>query len=148
MAFVSSFYILFYVRERVVKAKHLQFVSGVNGLVFWCVSFLCDLLTFFLTSVALMITLVCFQEEGFSTFEDIGTRVRLICFFLSCMYFLGRVLSLLVCFSWCVLPLEYLCSYLFDIPSTGFVRMTLISIFTGESMTNKSVSWFINMYVF
>lgn len=114
MAFVSSFYVLFYVRERVTKAKHLQFVSGVDVSTFWSVSFVCDLLTFIFTSLCLIITLLCFQEDGFKTFTDIG-----------------RIFLLLLLFGYTMLPLHFLASYLFDTPSTGFTRMTLFSIFTG-----------------
>lgn len=72
MAFVSSFYILFYVRERVSKAKHLQFVSGVDITTFWGTSFVCDFITFFITSLCILVTLAAFQEDGFKTVDDLG----------------------------------------------------------------------------
>lgn len=72
MAFVSSFYLLFYVKERVCKSKHLQFVSGVNAVIFWFTSFVWDLITFFLTVIFIIITLVIFQEEGFRTVSQLG----------------------------------------------------------------------------
>lgn len=72
MAFVSSFYVLFYVRERVTNAKHLQFVSGVEVSTFWCISYICDLITFIITAIALIITLVSFQENGFKSVDDLG----------------------------------------------------------------------------
>lgn len=72
MAFVSSFYVLFYVRERVCKSKHLQFVSGVKVYIFWLMSFLCDLITFIVTIIAIIITLACFQEDGFRSANDLG----------------------------------------------------------------------------
>lgn len=74
MAFVSSFYILFYVKERVCKSKHLQFASGVNSYIFWMTSFLCDLMTFGVTILAIVLTLVCFQEEGFSKADELGKK--------------------------------------------------------------------------
>ena len=73
MAFVSSFYVLFYVKERVCKSKHLQFVSGVKVYIFWIMSFLCDLVTFIVTIIAVIITLVCFQEDCFRSANDLGT---------------------------------------------------------------------------
>lgn len=72
MAFVSSFYVLFCVRERMSKAKHLQFVSGVNVLIFWSSAYLFDFLHFTVTSVFLIITLAAFQEDGFSSAEELG----------------------------------------------------------------------------
>lgn len=76
MAFVSSFYVLFYVKERVTNAKHLQFVSGVEVVTFWSISYICDLLTFVVTAVALLITLAAFQENGFNSIDDLGKLAK------------------------------------------------------------------------
>lgn len=72
MAFVASFYILFYIKERVSKSKHLQFVSGVNAFIFWGTSFLCDLITYLITIIFLLITLAVLQEDGFKTPDELG----------------------------------------------------------------------------
>lgn len=72
MAFVSSFYILFYVRERVCKSKHLQFISGVNVFIFWTTSLICDLISFIIITIAMIITLIAFQEDGFKSADDLG----------------------------------------------------------------------------
>ncbi|KAJ8922450.1 hypothetical protein NQ315_004397 [Exocentrus adspersus] len=114
MAFVASFYVLFVVRENVSKSKHLQFVSGVKVLIFWCTSALCDMFTYLVTIVAVMITLVSFQEDGFDTLPD-----------------LGRMLVIFIYFGWAFIPMLYLAGYLFDVPSTGYTRMTLFNTFTG-----------------
>ncbi|RZC40676.1 ATP-binding cassette sub-family A member 3-like, partial [Asbolus verrucosus] len=76
MAFVSSFYVLFYVKERVCKSKHLQFVSGVKVYIFWIMSFLCDLITFIITILAIIITLAAFQEEGSNVLVTVLLRSR------------------------------------------------------------------------
>jgi ATP-binding cassette subfamily A (ABC1) protein 3 len=114
MAFVASFYILFYIRERVSKAKHLQFVSGVNVVVFWGTSFLCDMVTYLLTMIAVLITFAALQEDGFKTPDE-----------------LGRLTLVLVYFGFFVLPFTYLASYLFSIPSSGFSRMMLLGAIAG-----------------
>lgn len=115
MAFVSSFYIMFYIKERVSKAKLLQFVSGLNISTFWTTSFLFDFATFILTVVILMITLFAFQEDGWSTISD-----------------LTPAFVTLVAFGFAMLPLTFISSLMFSIPSTGFVRMTIFFIFTGK----------------
>lgn len=114
MAFVAAFYTLFYVKERVTRSKLLQFVSGVNIVTYWTVSFIWDYLSFFFTALLYIITLVCFQEEGWRTASE-----------------LGRVALVLVVFIWSVLPLTYLLSFWFTIPSTGFTRMSMLNILTG-----------------
>ncbi|KAG5867004.1 hypothetical protein JTB14_015336 [Gonioctena quinquepunctata] len=115
MAFVSSFFILFVIRENVSKFKHLQFVSGVGVCIFWTVGLLFDMLTYLLTIALMLIILVAFQENGFST----GAQV-------------GRLVIIFLCFGWAFLPMIYLCGYLFKTPYTGYVKMTLFSIFTGN----------------
>ncbi|EFA12132.2 ATP-binding cassette sub-family A member 3-like Protein [Tribolium castaneum] len=115
MAFVSGFYVLFCVKERICKAKHLQFMAGVNVYIFWLTCFICDLLTFVITIIAVIATLAYFQEDGFRSTEDLA-RMFLILFF----------------FGFAMLPMMYLASLLFNVPSTGYTRMTLFCIFTGS----------------
>lgn len=114
MAFVSSFYLMFYIRERVSKAKLLQFVSGLNVSTFWITSFIFDFATYILTALVLVITLYAFQEAGWSTIKELTPA------FVS-----------LVVFGFSMLPMTFVSSLLFSIPSTGFVRMTIFFIFTG-----------------
>ncbi|KAK7870569.1 hypothetical protein R5R35_009078 [Gryllus longicercus] len=114
MAFVAAYYIMFPIKERMSKAKHLQFVSGVDVLVFWIVNITCDGLSFLLPSLGVIITLAGFQEDGFATSEE-----------------LGRIFVILVFFGWAMIPLMYLASYLFTIPASGYTRMTMFNIFAG-----------------
>lgn len=114
MSIISAFYIMFYIRERVTKSKHLQFVSGVEVFTFWVTAFLWDLITYIVIAVAIVITLVIFQEDGFSTATE-----------------LGRLFSMLLVFGIAMLPLNYLFAFLFEQPSTGFTRMILLNVFTG-----------------
>uniref|UniRef100_A0A336MK43 CSON001010 protein n=1 Tax=Culicoides sonorensis TaxID=179676 RepID=A0A336MK43_CULSO len=114
MAFVSAFYTLFYVKERVTRSKLLQFVSGVNIVTYWTISFIWDYLSFFFTVILYIICLVIFQEEGWRTFSE-----------------LSRVTLILVLFIWAVLPLTYVLSFWFTIPSTGFTRMAMLNVLTG-----------------
>ncbi|XP_055533387.1 phospholipid-transporting ATPase ABCA3-like [Wyeomyia smithii] len=114
MAFVTALYIMFYIKERVSRAKLLQFVSGVNVLIFWTVSFLWDYMTYIITVLFYIATLAIFQENGWSTFEE-----------------LGRVFLILMVFGFAFLPLTYLLSLYFDVPAGGFVKVMLLNIFTG-----------------
>lgn len=124
MAFVSPFYILFYVRERVIKSKHLQFVSGIKFHIFWSVSFLCDLISFVGTIVGIIATLVFLQEEGFQTSGD-----------------LARIFVILFCFGFSMLPMMYFASYWFDVPSTGYTRMALLNLLTGTNTPKFIIQW-------
>ncbi|XP_055599073.1 phospholipid-transporting ATPase ABCA3-like isoform X2 [Uranotaenia lowii] len=114
MSFIVAMYIMFYIKERTSRAKLLQFVSGISVFTFWCVSFIWDYFTFLITALVYLGTLAIYQEEGWATPED-----------------LSRVLSIMVVFGFAFLPLTYLCSFWFDVPSTGFVKMMMINIFSG-----------------
>uniref|UniRef100_A0A7N6B056 P-type phospholipid transporter n=1 Tax=Anabas testudineus TaxID=64144 RepID=A0A7N6B056_ANATE len=45
MSFIPASFVLFLIQERVNKAKHLQFVSGVNPAVYWLASFAWDMVS-------------------------------------------------------------------------------------------------------
>jgi ATP-binding cassette, subfamily A (ABC1), member 3 len=114
MSFVGALFVLFYVRERVSRSKLLQFVSGTNIAIFWTVSFLWDFLMFTIGAVGFIIILAAFQEEGWSTFQEVG-----------------RFFLLLWFFGFGMLPLTYLGSFLTDVPSTGMTRLSMFYVFTG-----------------
>uniref|UniRef100_A0A182NHT5 ABC transporter domain-containing protein n=1 Tax=Anopheles dirus TaxID=7168 RepID=A0A182NHT5_9DIPT len=114
MAFVGALYILYYVRERASGSKLLQFVSGVNAVTFWGVSFLWDFGVYCVAMALYLGTLAAFREEGWSTPEE-----------------LGRVAIVFVCFGLAVIPFTYLGAYFFDVPSTGFIKLLIFNIFTG-----------------
>lgn len=115
MAFVSAFYIMFYIKERVSKAKLLQYVSGLNVSSFWLTSFIFDYATFFLNCIVIILVLAMFQEDGWSTVDEL----------------MSGFLTLII-FGFAMLPISFLSSHLFSEPSTGFVRMTIIYVFTGK----------------
>ncbi|XP_023310224.1 ATP-binding cassette sub-family A member 3-like [Anoplophora glabripennis] len=114
MAFVTSFYVLFIIKERISKSKHLQLVSGVNVLVFWLTSVLWDMLTFILISLLVITVYACFQEDGFKS----GPQ-------------LGRVFLLFCMFGWAFLPLAYIAANFFHTAAAGFTKMVIFNILTG-----------------
>lgn len=102
-------------KERVTKAKLLQFVSGVNVSSFWLTSFIFDFGTYLLTALIILFTIVIFQEEGWSKLNE-----------------LSPVFAVLALFGFSMLPMTFVSSLAFSIPSTGFVRMVIVYIFTGK----------------
>nr|CAD7434633.1 unnamed protein product [Timema monikensis] len=76
MSFVTAFYVMFQIKERVSKSKHLQLVSGVKILIYWGTSYLWDLVTFFIVTLWILATMISFQEEGYSTFIELGSSSR------------------------------------------------------------------------
>lgn len=117
MAFVASFFIIFYIKERVTKAKLLQFVSGINVVMYWITAFLWDYLIFVLIAFLVTLTIGLFQEDGYSTFEQ-----------------LGRIYFVLIMFGFAVLPFIYIAAFFFNAPASGFTKMSIIFIFMGVAM--------------
>ncbi|GJQ88074.1 hypothetical protein Trydic_g13087 [Trypoxylus dichotomus] len=117
MCFVTPFYVLFHVKERVSKSKHLQFVSGAKITTFWLAAATWDFITFQLTTICLIIAIVCFQRDGFSTATE-----------------MGRLYVVLLMFILAVLPVTYLSSFLFDVPSSGYSRLNLFNILLGPAI--------------
>lgn len=117
MAFVASFFIILYIKERVTRAKLLQFVSGINVLMYWITAFLWDFLIFLVIALLMTITIGVFQEDGYSTFEQ-----------------LGRIFFVLMMFGFAVLPFIYIAAFFFNAPASGFTKMSIIFIFMGVAM--------------
>nr|QST14977.1 ABCA3 protein [Diaphanosoma celebensis] len=114
MAFLAASFVIFLVKERVTKAKHLQFVSGVNFVTFWLANMFWDFVNFMVPCTGILLTFLIFNEEGFISFEQ-----------------QGRFLLVFFLYGWAMLPLMYLLSFFFSIPATGFTRVTMFNIFTG-----------------
>ncbi|XP_017869309.1 PREDICTED: ATP-binding cassette sub-family A member 3 [Drosophila arizonae] len=117
MCFVSTLYILFLINERESRSQLLQFVSGVKGWIFWMSHFIWDILTFAVTAFIATMTLACFQEENFSTVDQ-----------------LGRIFLLMLIFGFAVLPFTYFLSYSFKDAATGFARIVILNIFAGMAI--------------
>ena len=43
MSFVPASFVVFLIQERVSKAKHMQFINGVQPLLYWCANFIWDM---------------------------------------------------------------------------------------------------------
>jgi ATP-binding cassette, subfamily A (ABC1), member 3 len=89
-------------------------VSGINISIFWTVSFLWDFLTFTISAVLFIGVLAIFQEEGWSSVDE-----------------LGRFFMLLWFFGFAMIPFTYLMSFLTDVPSTGLTRLSMFYVFSG-----------------
>ncbi|XP_033097470.1 ATP-binding cassette sub-family A member 3-like [Anneissia japonica] len=116
MSILASTFVVFLIKERATKAKHIQFVSGVHITNFWFSTFLWDLINYMITCLLILIVFFAFDVEAYT--ED------------------GRiayVLLLLFLYGWGIIPLMYLFSFVFKTPSVGFVRMTILNILLGTT---------------
>lgn len=116
MAFLASSFVVFLIKERETRSKHLQFVSGVNFPIFWAAHFLFDALNYLIPAVVLIFVLLAFDTEDFNTAETLGNTFVLFLFY-----------------GFAVIPLMYLFSFNFTVPSAGFTRMVLFNLFSGDA---------------
>ncbi|XP_062556427.1 phospholipid-transporting ATPase ABCA1-like [Armigeres subalbatus] len=117
MAFVLGFYVIFYIRERVTKAKLLQFVSGVNRFAYWFTGFIWDYFTYCIVCLFIIATIACFQEPGFSTGDEVF-----------------RVYAILLFVGLPALPLTYITTLYYTVPSSAFIRLSVAFIVTGTAL--------------
>lgn len=117
LCFVTTMYIFMLIKERVSRAKLLQFVSGVRVWTFWLSQFVWDIFTLAITVLITVLVIACFQEEGFSDVDD-----------------LSRFLLLLVIFGCAALPMTYLLSLMFAEPAFAFIIVAMTNIFVGVAI--------------
>ena len=121
--FLMASFAVFLIKERVSKAKHLQFLSGANGLSFWLSTFIWDLCHYFLsTGLIIIVWAIFYRTEALQNdLKVFVTNPRLGYGML--LYFLYGVSHI---------PMTYLLSYMFDIPASGFAWITIINIITSK----------------
>lgn len=93
---ISCAFIIFYVKERVSKAKLLQYVSGLNATTLWLTSFLFDIFVYILIIVIAMIPVIVYRNEVWSSPEEMfalfvvhllyGFSILAMCFVLSFLF--------------------------------------------------------------
>lgn len=96
MSFVPASFVVFLVTERASKAKHLQFVSGVDPVIYWLSNYVWDLVSkefsFFQTNSCLKLTNSCLcpllslssaqdNQSGVNESTPRGTKVKSIATF-------------------------------------------------------------------
>ncbi|XP_055529126.1 phospholipid-transporting ATPase ABCA1-like [Wyeomyia smithii] len=117
MSFVSGFYVIFYIRERVTKAKLLQMVCGVNRFFYWLTGFLWDYFTYTIVCLFIIATIAVFQEPGFSTGAE-----------------LFRMYSIFLFIGLPALPLAYITTLYYSVPPAAFIRVSVAFIVTGTAL--------------
>ena len=114
MSFLSASFVVLLVRERSIKGKHLQMVCGVKLYIFWITSYIIDFLTYIIPCGFILLIYYLFDEPALSKSAQEA-----------------RLFLLFVLHGCAMLPFVYLLSFLFDIPSTAYVRICLYNVILG-----------------
>uniref|UniRef100_A0A667XKN2 ATP binding cassette subfamily A member 7 n=1 Tax=Myripristis murdjan TaxID=586833 RepID=A0A667XKN2_9TELE len=123
MSFVPASFVLFLIEERVSKAKHLQFVSGVKPVLYWLANFTWDMLNYTVPATMVVLIFIGFQQQSYVSETNLPALVLL-----------------LLLYGWSITPLMYPASFVFTVPSTAYVVLTSINLFIG---INGSVATFV-----
>ncbi|XP_036597538.1 ATP-binding cassette sub-family A member 3-like [Trichosurus vulpecula] len=102
------------VTERVIGAKHIQFVSGVYVLSFWLSALIWDIISFFILYLLLLGLFRAHDLKYF--FEDIYSL---------------NVLLIFMLYGWSIIPLTYLMSFFFSRGPSAEFGLFLFNIFSG-----------------
>ncbi|XP_072296815.1 retinal-specific phospholipid-transporting ATPase ABCA4-like [Eucyclogobius newberryi] len=114
VSFVPASFVLYLIQERVTKAKHLQFVSGVSPLVYWVANFIWDMVNYCLSTAMVVGIFMAFDKKCYTSPTN-----------------LPALITLLLLYGWSVTPMMYPMSYIFSVPSTAYVSLSCINLFIG-----------------
>ncbi|XP_035280221.1 phospholipid-transporting ATPase ABCA1-like isoform X1 [Anguilla anguilla] len=123
MSFVPASFVVFLIQERVNKAKHMQFISGVQPFLYWLANFVWDMCNYIVPATLVILIFVCFQQKAYVSSTN-----------------LPALALLLLLYGWSITPLMYPASFFFKIPSTAYVALTSVNILIG---INGSISTFV-----
>ncbi|CAH3155546.1 unnamed protein product, partial [Porites evermanni] len=107
VAFLAASFVPFLVKEKSSKAKHLQFVSGVDAVSFWLATYSWDFINYLFPLLGIMILFAAFQVDSLK--ND-----------------LGAVFLLLLLLGLCMLPFVYLVSFLFKGPLAAYATTVFV----------------------
>ena len=94
--YLPASFVLFVVKERTVKSKHLQFVSGLNPNIYWLSTWAWDVTNFIAIAISVMLVMIAYQHPQFAgSFEAISAT-----FLLFFQYGLAAI-PLSYCYSFC-----------------------------------------------
>lgn len=99
--YVPGAFIVFLVKEKTCKSKHLQLVSGVNLSSYWLATYLWDMTLYFVLTVIAMLVFLAYGKEAAVVF--VGTAESFVC-----------TMALIFGYGLSVLPFSYLISRSFE----------------------------------
>ena len=123
LGFMMAAFAVFLIKERVSKAKHLQFLSGANGINFWLSTFLWDLIYYIGAIILVFLIWTIFYHTA-------ALKDNLKVFLTD--HRLGYTILLYVAYGFSQIPMTYLMAYLFQIPASGFAWITIFNIITSK----------------
>ncbi|XP_062960402.1 retinal-specific phospholipid-transporting ATPase ABCA4 isoform X1 [Cynocephalus volans] len=127
MSFVPASFVLYLIQERVNKAKHLQFISGVSPPTYWLTNFLWDIMNYAVSAGLVVGIFIGFQKKAYTSPQNLPALV-----------------ALLMLYGWAVIPMMYPASFLFDVPSTAYVALSCANLFIG--INSSAITFILELF--
>jgi hypothetical protein len=121
MSFVNASFVLFLVYERSIKSLHLQFLIGLNPLLYWITNFIWDMLNYMLPASCVIIIFKIFDVPAYVQGSNYPAVILLFLFY-----------------GWSVSPLMYPLTFIFKEPSNAYIFLIVINLFTGITCVESS----------
>lgn len=118
MSFVPASFVVFLVTERASKAKHLQFVSGVDPVIYWLSNYAWDVCNYLIPACACITLLRLFNVPAYSSDTNFPAVV--------CLFLL---------YGWSITPIMYPGAFYFSEASSAYVFMIVVNMFFGITAT-------------
>jgi hypothetical protein len=122
--YLPSSFTLFIVKERNVKAKHLQLVSGVNPYVYWVSTFLWDMTNYLFIICMVLLVFLLYGEAQFVGGEN-GIMT-------------GATFTVLLFYGFAAIPLAYCMSWMFKNHTAALVGITSLNFLFGFALVVTS----------
>ncbi|NXA34061.1 ABCA4 protein, partial [Eudromia elegans] len=127
MSFIPASFVLYLIQERVTKAKHLQFVSGVSPAVYWLTNFMWDIVNYALSAGMVVGIFIGFDKKAYTSPTNLPVLV-----------------ALLLLYGWAVIPMMYPAAAFFSVPSTAYVALSCINLFVG--INSSAITFILELF--
>nr|XP_005307614.1 retinal-specific phospholipid-transporting ATPase ABCA4 isoform X2 [Chrysemys picta bellii] len=127
MSFIPASFVLYLIQERVTKAKHLQFVSGVSPAVYWLTNFIWDIVNYTVSAGMVVGIFIGFKKKAYTSPSNLPVLI-----------------ALLLLYGWAIIPMMYPASYLFNVPSTAYVALSCLNLFIG--INSSAITFILELF--
>ncbi|CAH1774058.1 unnamed protein product [Owenia fusiformis] len=118
LSFIPASFVIYLIEERTSNSKHLQFVSGVNPVIYWLSNFAWDMLNYAIPAILVILIFLAFNQKAYVSAANFPV-----------------LLLLLFLYGWSIVPMMYPACYVFEVPSSAFVGLSCINVFLGFTST-------------
>ncbi|XP_075281062.1 retinal-specific phospholipid-transporting ATPase ABCA4 [Opisthocomus hoazin] len=127
MSFIPASFVLYLIQERVTKAEHLQFVSGVSPAIYWLTNFMWDIVNYALSAGMVVLIFAGFNKKAYTSPTNLPVLV-----------------ALLLLYGWAVIPMMYPAASFFSVPSTAYVALSCVNLFVG--INSSAITFILELF--